>query len=169
MRRVTGIGGIFFSAKDPKALRDWYKKHLGIDVQPWGGAVLKAILSVALVLALCGLARAQGEKADPVGTWKCEYGIEGQKRTSTLTLKMDGDKLAGTMSWPDQKETPLLDVKLKDGTLTFDAKRVLMGKEFANHYELKIDGDKLKGKLTSDLQGKKGVFDLEATRQKNDQ
>jgi len=39
MRRVTGIGGIFMSAMDPKALRDWYKKHLGIDVQDWGGAV----------------------------------------------------------------------------------------------------------------------------------
>jgi len=38
MRRVTGIGGVFFSAKDPKALADWYRKHLGIDVQPWGGA-----------------------------------------------------------------------------------------------------------------------------------
>jgi predicted enzyme related to lactoylglutathione lyase len=38
MRRVTGIGGVFFSAKDPKALGAWYKKHLGIDVQDWGGA-----------------------------------------------------------------------------------------------------------------------------------
>jgi hypothetical protein len=38
MRRVTGIGGIFMSAKDPKSLCDWYKKHRGIDVQPWGGA-----------------------------------------------------------------------------------------------------------------------------------
>lgn len=32
MKRVTGIGGIFFSAKDPKALGAWYKNHLGIDV-----------------------------------------------------------------------------------------------------------------------------------------
>jgi len=38
MKRVTGIGGIFFSAKDPKALCAWYKTHLGIDVQDWGGA-----------------------------------------------------------------------------------------------------------------------------------
>lgn len=38
MKRVTGIGGIFFSAKDPKALGAWYKTHLGIDVQEWGGA-----------------------------------------------------------------------------------------------------------------------------------
>jgi predicted enzyme related to lactoylglutathione lyase len=37
MRRVTGIGGIFFHAKDPAALRAWYQKHLGIDVQSWGG------------------------------------------------------------------------------------------------------------------------------------
>lgn len=38
MKRVTGIGGIFFKAKDPSALRAWYKRHLGIDVQEWGGA-----------------------------------------------------------------------------------------------------------------------------------
>ena len=37
MKRVTGIGGIFFSARDPKALCAWYKAHLGIDVQTWGG------------------------------------------------------------------------------------------------------------------------------------
>lgn len=37
MKRVTGIGGIFFQARDPAALRAWYKQHLGIDVQAWGG------------------------------------------------------------------------------------------------------------------------------------
>ncbi len=38
MKRVTGIGGVFFKAKDAPALHAWYKRHLGIDVQPWGGA-----------------------------------------------------------------------------------------------------------------------------------
>ena len=38
MKRATGIGGIFFHARDAAALRDWYRIHLGIDVQPWGGA-----------------------------------------------------------------------------------------------------------------------------------
>ena len=38
MKRVTGIGGIFFKARDPVTLRAWYQKHLGIDVQEWGGA-----------------------------------------------------------------------------------------------------------------------------------
>ena len=41
MKRVTGIGGIFFSAKDPVALRAWYKTHLGIDVQKWGGTAFR--------------------------------------------------------------------------------------------------------------------------------
>ena len=38
MKRVTGIGGIFFKAKDAPTLQAWYKRHLGIDVQAWGGA-----------------------------------------------------------------------------------------------------------------------------------
>jgi predicted enzyme related to lactoylglutathione lyase len=36
MKRVTGIGGIFFKCKDPKALKEWYKTHLGIDVNEYG-------------------------------------------------------------------------------------------------------------------------------------
>lgn len=39
MKRVTGIGGIFFKARDPKALGAWYRQHLGIDIQDWGGAI----------------------------------------------------------------------------------------------------------------------------------
>ncbi|MET0916890.1 MAG: hypothetical protein ABWY07_00480, partial [Burkholderiales bacterium] len=41
MKRVTGIGGIFFKARDPVALGAWYKKHLGIDVQDWGGTAFR--------------------------------------------------------------------------------------------------------------------------------
>lgn len=41
MKRVTGIGGIFFKARDPAALRAWYKQHLGIDVLEWGGAAFR--------------------------------------------------------------------------------------------------------------------------------
>ncbi len=41
MTRVTGIGGIFLKAKDPATLRAWYKKHLGIDVQAWGGPAFR--------------------------------------------------------------------------------------------------------------------------------
>jgi hypothetical protein len=41
MKRVTGIGGVFFKARDPAALRAWYQRHLGIDVQAWGGTAFR--------------------------------------------------------------------------------------------------------------------------------
>jgi predicted enzyme related to lactoylglutathione lyase len=41
MKRVTGIGGVFFKAKDPKALGEWYRQHLGMDVEDWGGVIFK--------------------------------------------------------------------------------------------------------------------------------
>src|SRR5437016_6725481 len=128
---------------------------------------MKAILSMALVLGVCGLAGA-ADKVDPVGTWKCEYEIGGQKRMSTLTIKKDGDKLAGTMSWPDQKETNLTDVKLKDGDLTFSAVRVFMENKIPIDYKLTITGDKLKGKGASEFGGKKQEFDIEGKREKKD-
>ena len=39
MKRVTGIGGIFFKSADPRALGAWYREHLGLDVTDWGGVV----------------------------------------------------------------------------------------------------------------------------------
>ena len=130
---------------------------------------MKTILSAALVLALCGFASARdAKKADPVGTWKCEYEIGGQQRTSTLTIKKDGDKLAGTMSWPNQKEEKLKDLKLKDGTLTFSAVRKIMDNEITVDYKLTIDGDKLKGKGSAEFGGEKREWDIEAKRELKD-
>ena len=130
---------------------------------------MKAILSMALVLGVCGLAGAADDKAEPVGTWKCEYEIGGQQRTSTLTIKKDGEKLSGTMSWTDQKDEPLKDVKLKDETLTFSAVRKLMGNEITVEYTLKIDGDKLKGKGAAEFGGEKQEFDFNGKREKKDE
>lgn len=41
MARVTGIGGVFFKAKDPKALARWYSEHLGLALEDFGGAILR--------------------------------------------------------------------------------------------------------------------------------
>ena len=35
-KRVTGIGGVFFKSKDPKASKDWYKKHLDFNTDDYG-------------------------------------------------------------------------------------------------------------------------------------
>ena len=130
---------------------------------------MKAIFSMALVLGVCGLAGAADEKtADPVGTWQCSYQIGEQKRTSTLTVKKEGDNLTGTMSWPDQKDEKIKDPKFKDGKLTFSAVRKFMENEIPIDYTLTIDGDELKGKGEADIGGQKQEFDIEGKREKKD-
>ena len=128
---------------------------------------MKAVFSMALVLGVCGFAGA-ADKVDPVGTWKCEYEIGGQKRTCTLMVKKDGDKLVGTMNWPDQKDAKLDNVKLKDAVLTFSAVRKFMDNEFPLDFTLKIDGDKFKGKSAAEFMGNKQEFDIEGKREKKD-
>src|SRR6516162_51179 len=108
------------------------------------------------------------DKEDPVGTWNCEYERGGVKLTSTLTIKKEGDKLVGTMSWPDQKETNLKDLKLKDATLTFSAVRKVMDNEITVEYTLAIDGDKFKGKGAAEFGGQKNEFDIAGKREKKD-
>ena len=39
MAKVTGLGGIFFKARDPQALSAWYREYLGLDIGEWGGAM----------------------------------------------------------------------------------------------------------------------------------
>jgi hypothetical protein len=134
-------------------------------------AIMSSILSMVLVLGVYGPAGSVDDKAvDPVGTWKCEYEIGGQQRTSTLKIKKDGDNFTGTMSWPDQDETKLKDLKLKDGTLTFSAERKLPGMDEAItvEYKLKVDGDKLKGKGEAEFGGEKREWDIDAKREKSD-
>ena len=38
---ITGVGGVFFKAKDPKALAAWYRDVLGLPLEAWGGAKLR--------------------------------------------------------------------------------------------------------------------------------
>ena len=39
--RITGLGGVFFKSKDPKALAAWYRDTLGLSIESWGGAMLR--------------------------------------------------------------------------------------------------------------------------------
>ena len=41
MAKVTGIGGVFFKTQNPKELAEWYKTNLGLDLEAWGGAILR--------------------------------------------------------------------------------------------------------------------------------
>ena len=41
MKHVTGIGGIFFKATNPKKLGEWYREHLGLEVEEYGGVTFR--------------------------------------------------------------------------------------------------------------------------------
>jgi predicted enzyme related to lactoylglutathione lyase len=38
MKKVTGIGGIFFKCKDPNKMKEWYQKHLGLNTNQYGAS-----------------------------------------------------------------------------------------------------------------------------------
>lgn len=41
MAKILGLGGVFFKASNPVAVRDWYARVLGFEVHDWGGAIFK--------------------------------------------------------------------------------------------------------------------------------
>jgi len=41
-KKVVGVGGIFFKTKNPQQIKDWYLKHLGFNIDPYGGTTFEA-------------------------------------------------------------------------------------------------------------------------------
>ena len=54
MKRVTGIGGIFFKARNPPALRRWHQQHLGIALEEWGAPSSKELARTTKLGAASG-------------------------------------------------------------------------------------------------------------------
>ena len=130
---------------------------------------------VALLLtctALAGFVSAEDKekaKADPTGTWKWSFkGQDGQSRESTLKLKLDGEKLTGTMVGRDSKETAIDDAALKDNEVTFSYTRERNGQKFTSKYKGKLDGDVIKGTIESERDGKTNSREWEAKREKEE-
>jgi hypothetical protein len=129
--------------------------------------VIVAGLVVAFA-ALTGMARAD-DKSDPNGTWKWTItGMGGQARTTTLKLKMDGDKLAGAVMGRNNEETAIEDAKYKNGEISFTVTRERQGQKFTMKYHGKVTGDTIKGKITIERDGQSQDRDWEAKRAKSD-
>jgi len=54
MAKVLGLGGVFYKAEDPAAVRDWYARVLGFEIHSWGGAVFKSPRTATTNWALFG-------------------------------------------------------------------------------------------------------------------
>src|SRR5688572_25284537 len=132
---------------------------------------MRTLAAVAFVLGAVGLTgvSAQDKKADPTGTWKWEVMFKDQKREQTVKLKLEGDKLTGTM--PGRKEgqeTKIEDGKFKDGEVSFTVTREFNNMKFVTKYKGKVEGDKIKGTIESERDGQTQKRDWEAKRVKED-
>src|SRR4051794_15692946 len=95
-------------------------KGRGANTPLFRGPAKRRLAAVALCVAFAGLAAADDKKAgDPTGTWKWTVEFGGQSRDVTLKLKLDGDKLTGTMPGRDGQETKIEDGTYKDGEVSF--------------------------------------------------
>ena len=142
----------------------------GLAQAPERRSTMKRIVAVAIVLSLSGLAgvaRADDKKNDPTGTWKYEAEFNGQKRPVTIKLKLEGDKLTGSVPGRNNTETKIEDGKFKDGDVSFTVTRERNGQKFTQKYSGKIDGDTFKGKMEMERDGQNITREFEAKREKS--
>jgi hypothetical protein len=120
--------------------------------------------TVICMLALAGLARAE-DKPNPTGTWKYTAEVNGQAIEVTIKLKLEGDKLTGTVSALDT-ESKIEDSKYQDGEVSFKVNRKMNGNKFTIKYKGKIKGDTFKGKRELERDGQTNTREFEAKRSK---
>ncbi len=127
--------------------------------------VILTTVALAIAVVAVGVARAE-DKANPTGTWKWSVERNGKTRETTLHLKLEGDKLTGTISGRNN-DTPIEDATYKDGEVTFKVTREFNGNKFVQKYNGKLSGDTLKGKIEFDRNGETQSRDWEAKRSKD--
>ncbi len=122
-------------------------------------------LTVCLLFMSAIAAQAADKKADPTGTWKWSTtGQGGQARESTLKLKLEGDKLTGTISGRGG-DTAIEEAKLKGEDISFQVTREVNGNKVTSKYAGKISGDAIKGKIETERDGQSRTRDWEAKRE----
>ena len=133
-------------------------------------ASLTQIVTCA-ILALGAVVQAQDKKADPTGTWTWTTPGRngGPDRKSTLKLKVEGDKLTGTLAAPGRggqsNDSAIADGKLKGDEISFTVIREFGGNKITVKYNGKISGDSIKGKIETERNGQTNSRDWEAKRE----
>ena len=133
---------------------------------------LTSLIKVAACafLALGAVAQAQDKKADPTGTWKWSQPGRngGPERKSTLKLKLEGEKVTGTLTAPgrggESSDVAISEGKFKGDEISFAVTREVGGNKFTAKYNGKISGDSIKGKIETERNGQTQSRDWEAKR-----
>ena len=128
---------------------------------------LKSIIqsAVCLTLTLGFTASAQDKKTDVAGTWKSSFTNQnGQVRESTFKLKVEGDKLTGTVSGRNN-DTAISEGKVKDDEISFQVTREANGNKVTTKYTGKVSGDTIKGKSETQRDGQPQTRDWVAKKE----
>jgi len=125
---------------------------------------MKSVATVVCLVVFGGMANAD-DKTNPTGTWKYTAEVNGQKLDVTIKLKLDGDKLTGTVSVADM-ESKIEDGKYKDGDISFKVNREFNGNQITIKYKGKVKGDTFKGKRELERDGQTNTREFEAKRSK---
>jgi len=125
---------------------------------------MKKLCIAALVVGLVGLAGTAGaanEDKGPTGTWKWTVERKGNKVETTAKIKVDGEKVTGTVSsnfgGKDQEAKIDEGGTFKGGEISFSVTREFKDQKFTTKYTGKVSGDTIEGKSVS----KRGDKDVE--------
>ena len=125
-------------------------------------------LGICTIFALGALGQAQAADASGKWTWSRPGRNGGPDQVSTLTLKVEGDKLTGTLSSPGRggqaTETKITDGKIKGDEISFNVVREFNGNTMTTKYSGKVTADSIKGKIESERNGQPQSRDWEAKR-----
>jgi hypothetical protein len=122
-----------------------------------------AMAAVVAIFGLVGVARAA---EDPTGTWKWTTTYQGKSRDATVKLKLEGDKLTGTVPGQGTQEVAISDAMFKDGNVSFSVDREVNGQKITQKYSGTVSGDTIKGTIETTRGGQSQSREWEAKRQK---
>jgi hypothetical protein len=140
--------------------------RFSIFSNPKGCIVMKRLAAAALVLAFVGFVSPALGAEDPTGTWKWTVTFNNNSFDATLKLKLEGDKLTGTMPGRDNQETPISDATFKDNKVSFSVTREINGQKRTTKYNGTVAGDTITGKSERERDGQTTSTDWVAKRQK---
>jgi hypothetical protein len=125
-----------------------------------GVQTMKSLWILAL-MAVCSLAALA---ADASGTWKASLETPNGTMENTFTLKVDGDKLTGTVTMGQMGEAPISEGKVDGDNVSFAVVRDFNGNQFRINYKGKVSGDEMK--LSGEVVGMDRTFEMTAKRAK---
>jgi hypothetical protein len=121
---------------------------------------MKSLWALAL-MAVCSLAALA---ADASGTWKASIETPNGSMENTFVLKVEGDKLTGTITMGQMGEGAISEGKVDGDNVSFAVVREFNGNQFRINYKGKVSGDEMK--LTGEMAGMDRTFEMTAKRAK---